>query len=169
MLNKSLALQERLEINLKKALPMVGLMTFIKGWKQKVTPAGRQYCQLAVSVRPISVTDCGLWPTMTANEANGSAYQYGKNKKKILKLTGMCQSMWPTPSTRDHKDTGDLSKSQFRKDGKERNDTLGRQAYGSTAQTKNKGSLNPAFPCWLMGYPQEWLNCAPLGTRLSHK
>ena len=35
---------------------------------------------------------------------------------------------WPTPSVRDYKDTGDLSKSQFRKDGKERKDTVPRVA-----------------------------------------
>ncbi len=36
---------------------------------------------------------------------------------------------WPTPTTRDWKDTGDLDKGRIRKDGKERNDTLGRQAW----------------------------------------
>ena len=35
---------------------------------------------------------------------------------------------WPTPSVRDHKDTGNLSKSQFRKDGRERKDTIPRVA-----------------------------------------
>lgn len=43
---------------------------------------------------------------------------------------GNDSSSWPTPSVRDHKDTGDLDKSRFRKSGKERNDTVPRVAYG---------------------------------------
>ena len=132
----SAALQQSLESKLRQQLPTGGLTMFIKDWKQKATPLGRQYCQLAVLARPISETDCGLWPT---------------------------------PSTRDHKDTGNLESSQFRKDGKERNDTLGRVAYGSIAQTESKGSLNPAFPCWLMGYATEWESCADTVTLSSRK
>src|SRR5690606_12276915 len=36
---------------------------------------------------------------------------------------------WPTPTTRDHKDTGDLSGSMYRKDGKLRDDTVPRVAW----------------------------------------
>lgn len=36
---------------------------------------------------------------------------------------------WPTPTTRDYKDTGDLSKSMVRKDGKSRMDTVPRHAF----------------------------------------
>lgn len=38
-------------------------------------------------------------------------------------------SGWPTPTTRDHKDTGDLSNSMIRKDGKSRMDTVPRQEF----------------------------------------
>jgi hypothetical protein len=36
---------------------------------------------------------------------------------------------WPTVAARDWKDTGDMGSGRFRKDGKERNDTLARQAW----------------------------------------
>jgi len=32
---------------------------------------------------------------------------------------------------------------------------------GSSEPTEKRGALNPEFVCWLMGYPPEWLSCAP--------
>ncbi len=40
---------------------------------------------------------------------------------------------------------------------------------GSPGQTEKRGALNPAFPCWLMGYPAEWDACAPTATPSSRK
>ena len=44
---------------------------------------------------------------------------------------------------------------------------------GSPGQTEkhaeSRGSLNPAFVCWLMGFPPEYLSCAPSETRSSRK
>ncbi|NJM98261.1 MAG: DNA cytosine methyltransferase [Phormidesmis sp. RL_2_1] len=49
-------------------------------------------------------------------------------------------------------------------------DTIpGRTANGSTAWTESEGRLNPAFVCWLMGFPAGWLRCAVLGMPSSRK
>lgn len=163
---QSAVLQLFLESRLRQRLPTAGLTMFIKGWNPKATPSGRRYCQLAVLVRPTSATGCGLWPTPVTTDA----IKQGRVSPRPGAM-GMSETvgLWATPSVRDHKDTGNLETSRFRKDGKERNDTLGRQAYGLTAPTENKGSLNPEFPCWLMGYPIEWENCADTVTPSSRK
>ena len=36
---------------------------------------------------------------------------------------------------------------------------------GSRLSTEGSSAINPAYPTWLMGYPEEVLNCAPSGTR----
>lgn len=79
-------------------------------------------------------------------------------------------AMWPSPTVRDYKDTGDLSNSMERKDGKTRLDCVPRIAFGIeaqnnglTAQMENKGSLNPQFVYWLMGFPKEWVLSAQAG------
>ena len=196
----SAALQQSLESRLRQQLPTGGLTMFIKGWKQKVTPSGRRYCQLAASVRPINETDYGLWPTPVSNDDNKTpaahlamkARMKGGARHTITSLQVLAKALWPTPTARDHmpahsaeyvaekkaqghgmanlndvatlwttpssrdwKDTAGMVAQ--RKDGKSRNDQLPRQAFGQQGNGGKEpmaklASLNPAFPCWLMGF-----------------
>ncbi len=47
--------------------------------------------------------------------------------------------------------------------------TLGLAPTGSSATTEKPGALNPAFVCWLMGFPAAWDACAPMAMPSSRK
>jgi len=157
--SESASLQQSLGNRLQRLSDMDGLMIYKKTLKQKVTPQQRVYSHLGLS---------------------------GHRTKEIDSFS--LPSSWPTPSTRDYKDTGNLDKSRWRKDGKERNDTVPRVAYGITAATLTEeisgqipqsytaetestvpSQLNPRFSLWLMGYPIEWAYCAERVTPSSRK
>jgi len=95
--SQSKLLQQKLLEKLKTRAEQSGSTLYKLTWKEHHTPQQHLIYRLRASVPRRSDSDCGLLP-------NG----------------------WPTPAVRDYKDTGDLSKSQFRKDGKERNDTMAR-------------------------------------------
>ena len=56
--------------------------------------------------------------------------------------------LWPTPTSRDHKDCGD----SVANGNVEVKSLLGR----AVGPSKEHGSLNPTFVEWLMGYPKGW-------------
>lgn len=195
--SSSAALQSSLANRLRARLGIPGSTPWPMIWKDKVTPLGRRYCQLVLSrlrtsaseygllptpaaqsygsnqgggmgrVGPVrhsleSMARHGLWPTPTVTDGRGRSYTYdgGDKTKPRLSLLGMAQ-LWPTPTAMN--DTGGAA---FCKWG------------GAAARAKLKtmlrpgelnGPLNPTFPAWLMGYPPEWISCAPSETRSSRK
>jgi len=122
------------------------------------------------------------WPTPAAADlAGGRTNPPGTTatglrpdgKKAQIGLPAAMKGMWSTPRASDEEKGG--PNQSFGAGGQ----PLPSQAYatarsgpapsGSPATTEKRGAPNPAFPCWLMGYPPAWLSGADLATPSSRK
>lgn len=107
-------------------------------WRTLAMKSRRFLYQLVPSTPRTDGIESSLWhtPTMTANQLAPSM---------VERDAGSWGKMWPTPTQRDHKDTGDC-------ENVEDNGLLGRVVNPSIAS----GSLNPQFIEWLQGFPNGW-------------
>lgn len=126
-------LQSCLANRLRQRLANTGSTIYSLNWKDKVTPAGRPYCQRVASVPRTKGIDFSLaqhyWPTPMASDGlggkcprkgvtptgllpNGKKASMGCSETAKLVLTG-----WPTPTANDYKGSGPTV---IRKDGKDR-------------------------------------------------
>lgn len=88
----------------------------------------------------------GYLPTPTAPRPHDSDNTAGKcYVRKRRDLANVAIRSFPTPTSRDHKDTGNLENVP-------ENGLLGRVVRPS----KESGSLNPQWVEWLIGFPSEW-------------
>jgi hypothetical protein len=135
----SASLQSSLENRLRVRLVDSGSALFALTWKHWAMPWGVPICALRASGRHTSGSGCGSWPTPNVANAHRAGFSdmqklqnridSGKqqNLQEIVKMV----APWTTPTVRDWKDTGDLSRSMVRQDGKARNDTNARLAFGA--------------------------------------
>jgi hypothetical protein len=136
---------------------------------------------LARTVEKVLYDEAALWPTPDASAGSGgrvssdpAARIRPSGTKKAMTINEAAQmaaeyeaaKMWATPAARDHK--GATKESRLERTGSKAGEALDAQV-GQTTPPSEGGALNPEFVCWLMGYPSEWLNCAPSAMPSSRK
>ena len=104
------------------------------------------------------------WATPNSHDGRRPGHEQDSTQGGNLKRDA---ERWATHSSRDWKDTAGMAATGINPDGsmRKRNDQLGRQALQATGPASKKGSgrrLNPAFVCWLMNFPEGWVDFAPL-------
>lgn len=124
-----------------------------------VTPEGtKRQVDLQEVCRQVT---SALWPTPTAQDseqAGGKGCISRGNRGHTL--NSLATALWPTATAVDGarglttrpQDTGIPLPQRV-------GQVLGMGLAGSLATTAKRGVLNPAFPCWLMGYPLAHLFC----------
>lgn len=152
-------------------------------WKASTTPAGRPLSRLVPSTRPTDGTASGLWPTPTTRDHKdsiGMSFEPRKDGASRLDLLprqvywiaqNTPSALWPTPQASDDRGPSkgwDSAAARHAANGTHKQmglrdlvPRIGAGPYGFSATTGKPGALNPEFVCWLMGFPAEWLLCAP--------
>jgi hypothetical protein len=68
--------------------------------------------------------------------------------------------LWATPKNSDHR-PGLTSRAETSERVNLNDQAHGAAPSGSPEQTERRGGLAPEFVSWLMGFPTNWLHCAP--------
>ena len=104
-------------------------------------------------------------PTPTSSEHKYRLQGNTQQSKSLGALAARGElETFPTPTARDWKDTGDLSKVPP-------NGLLPRVVWRRERERESSmsGQLNPTWVEWLMGFPPGWTDLGPSETRSSRK
>lgn len=99
----------------------------------------------------------------------GLSSRQSPEKRGSVRATRRVAPLWPTPSSRDWKDTPGMARTGVNPDGSKRtrNDQLARRVYQES--NAPHGTLNPSRVAWLMGFPTGWFDSVHWGTRSSRR
>lgn len=132
-----------------------------EGTGDKVPPgrtgglALKQEVQLVAAMWPSPTLPSGgqTWPEGTTLEG-----MRPDGKKSQVTLNNVVTGLWPTPLVGS---TNPAAHNQISGQWRAAMEKAmpGPAQSGLSATTGKRGVLNPAFPCWLMGYPTVWVFC----------
>jgi len=131
------------------------LEEFLETWPQWGLMRNGECWEQTTLERTIRGTGYGLSPNGVDNfhTPNTTGLDGGSNSRRALKKK---IENWPTPVTRDYKDTG-TQESMTRQLNKRESPGLALMVGAATG-----GKLNPTWVEWLMGWPLEWTDLKPL-------
>ena len=123
---------------------------------------------------PAQMHQCAPWTTPCASETGNRQGKYPQGGTSLnTQLIHAPRKMWATPEASDVRKHSENPHTVLRRIGKGQQIALnahialtdatarsGQEPIGSYATIKKRGAPNPAFPCWLMGFPAEWVSGA---------
>jgi len=114
----------------------------------------KQEVQLVAAMWPSPTLPSGgqTWPEGTTLEG-----MRPDGKKSQVTLNNVVTGLWPTATAQDG--SRGLGTVRPTDTGIPLPQRIGLVLDGLSATTGKRGVLNPAFPCWLMGYPIVWVFC----------
>ncbi len=112
----------------------------------------------------VQVFNAAMWPSPTL-PSGGQTWPEGTTlegmrpdgKKSQVTLNNVVTGLWPTATAQDG--SRGLGTVRPTDTGIPLPQRIGLVLDGLSATTGKRGVLNPAFPCWLMGYPIVWVFC----------
>lgn len=139
--------------------------TAVDGRRGKM-PSRPYHTGVPLSQIVVNIT-LGLWPTATASDHKSRSASQATLERNARPLREIVFAMWSTLRASDGEKGG--PNQSFGAGGSPLPSQISTICSTSNVPTENGGgSLHPEFAGWEMGYPPEWLNCAPLATPSIH-